>query len=110
MTYLYKLERVRSLLALKPAELAKLVGVSREALRQWHGGAQISSERWADIDRLVSTVNRLASYFKPEALPSIVRRRAQALNQQTAFDWLASKRYDELLSQYEAALTYEATA
>jgi hypothetical protein len=109
-SYQQKLTRVQGLLALRPAELARLVGVSREALRQWQAGAPIAQERWPDIDVLLATIQKLSAYVKPDALPSVIRRKAPSLGHQSALEWLSGHRYEELLAKYQEAFTYEATA
>jgi hypothetical protein len=105
-TYVEKLARIQSALGLRPTELARLIGVSREGLRKWSMGSPIAPERWPDIDRLYATVSRLLSFFKEEALPSIVRRPSTALQNQTALDWLMSRQHEQLLAAYERIASY----
>jgi hypothetical protein len=104
-SYLYKLERIRSTLGLKPAELARLLAVTPEGLRQWRLGGTIAKERWPEIDNLSETVRKLTEFFKPEALPSIVRRRSPGLGNRTPLDWLASGNYEGLVSLYQEVFT-----
>jgi DNA-binding XRE family transcriptional regulator len=107
--YQLKLARIRAWLGVSAAELARLLGVSREAVRQWELGAPVGEDRWPLVDRLFETSRRLTEYFKLEALPSVVRRRSQTLNNQSPMDWLFMQRHDELVAAYERLFTYAAT-
>ncbi len=107
--YQYKLERVRSLLGLRPSELARLVNVTREGLRQWQSGAAIAADRRPDIDQLYDTTMWFAEHIVPQALPSFVRRRVPVLNHQTVLDWLAGHRFEELRRIYERGFSGEVT-
>lgn len=109
-TYLIKLQRIRSLLGIRPAELARLLRVSREAIRKWDNGEAISPERWADIDKLNATTDTLTRFIRPEHLPAVARRPVPALDNATPLDWLAARRYDELISFYERTFSYGSTA
>ncbi len=105
--YQYKLERIRSLLGLRPSELARLLSVTGEGLRQWQAGGTIAVERRPDIDHLYETTMWLAEHIVPQALPSFVRRGVPVLNHQTVLDWLASRRFAELRSIYERGFSGE---
>ena len=108
-SYALKLELVRSRLGLSRPELARLIGVSREGLRQWERGAPISPDRWPIIDKSFDTVSGLLAFVKPEALPGVVRRRLKALNNASPLDWLMSQRHDELRKFYEVLFSYAST-
>jgi DNA-binding transcriptional regulator YiaG len=108
--YLAKLQRIRSLLGIRSAELARLLRVSREAIRKWDNGEPIAAERWADIDKLNATTDALTRFIKPEHLPPVVRRTVPALDNSTPLDWLAARRYDDLVSFYERIFSYGSTA
>jgi transcriptional regulator with XRE-family HTH domain len=107
--YALKLSRIRSLLGVSAAEVARLLGVSREAVRQWEAGAAISEDRWPSIDRLFETCRRLSTYFKIESLPSVVRRSVPALGNQSPLEWLIMQKQDELLAVYERAFGFGVT-
>jgi DNA-binding transcriptional regulator YiaG len=108
--YHLKLTRIRSVLGVNSSEVARLLGVSREAIRKWDNGDPISSERWSSIDELYADVEKLLTYIKPENLPAVVRRHIPALSNQTPLQLLASKRSDELLTLYERLTSYQTTA
>src|SRR6266568_3559308 len=108
--YLLKLTRIRSSLGITAAELARLLRVSREAIRKWEHGDTIAPERWPDIDRLLEAVEMLLRYFQPEHLPSVIRRPIPALNNDTPIDWLASRRFDELAAFFAEKFNYGTTA
>jgi hypothetical protein len=99
--YQLKLERIKTGLGLRISDLAKFVGVTREAIRRWGAGAPISEEHWGDVDRLYSVVRQLQKYFRPESLPGQVRRKIPALSGLTALELIAAGREAELLARYQ---------
>jgi hypothetical protein len=107
--YSSKLAHLQTTLGIRPAELARLLQVSREAVRQWFDGAPISPDRWSDIDRLDRLVQGLLSYFKIEALPAIVRRKIPGLEQRTPLEMIRMGREQELLNFYAAVFTHGVT-
>jgi transcriptional regulator with XRE-family HTH domain len=104
---LHRLERVQALFGLRPSELARVLGVSREGLRQWLSGAPISAERLPDIDDLYQLAIWFTNHIKLEALPAFVRRQIPALNYQSPLDWLAGKRHAELREVFERGFAPE---
>jgi DNA-binding transcriptional regulator YiaG len=98
--YQLKLERIKTGLRLRVSELAKLLGVTREAIRQWYAGARISPDRWGDIDRLNGLVAELQRYFRPEALPGQIRRKIPAFDGMTGLQVIQAGRDAELLIRY----------
>jgi len=89
---------------LRPAELARLLQVSREAVRRWFGGAPIAAERWEDIDRLDRILRRLTGYFKPEVLPALVRRKIPGVGYNSPLDLMQTRREEDLFDFYDAVL------
>jgi hypothetical protein len=98
-SYVSRLAKIQASLGVRAAELARLLGVSREAIRRWFNGQPIASDRWDDIDRLERTVHQLAMYFR-EDLPALVRRRVPGLGGRTALDMMFAGRGDEVLGFY----------
>jgi len=109
-SYLFKLERIQSILGLKPNEMTRLLGVSHEGLRKWGRGGSIAEERLPDIDDLYDFSLWLSSHVKPEAVHAFVRRRIPALSNERPIDWLMTKRLGELRAIYEKAFSYEQLA
>jgi hypothetical protein len=107
--YQLKLERIKSGFGLRISELAKLLGVTREAIRQWNSGAGISEDRWGQIDRLNGIVTQLQRYFRPETVPGQVRRKIPALNGMTALQLIEAGRDAELLGRYKRFFEGEIT-
>jgi DNA-binding transcriptional regulator YdaS (Cro superfamily) len=107
--YQLKLERIKTGLGLRNSELAKLLDVSREALRQWSGGSNIAPERWETIDRLNTFVTKVQQYFRLETVPALVRRRLTAFNGLTALQLIGVGREQELLARYKRVFDSEAT-
>lgn len=96
--YTTRLISIQTTLGLRPAELARLLQVTREAVRRWHDGAPVAPERWADIDRLERVVGGLATYYKVEALPAVVRRKVPGLGQKTPLELIQAGREVELMN------------
>lgn len=98
-SYVSRLAEIQASLGVRPSELARLLGVSREAIRRWFDGAPIASDRWDDIDRLERLVRQLANYFRQE-LPALVRRRVPGLSDRTPLEMMYSGRGDEVVRFY----------
>lgn len=98
--YQLKLERIKTGLGLRISELARVLGVTREAIRQWNAGGGISEDRWGEIDRLSDIVFQLQRYFRPETLPGQVRRKIPAIGGMTALQLIEAGRESELLRRY----------
>lgn len=105
--YRYKLDRIRSLLGLKPGEMTQLLDVSREGLRKWQAGSSIAPRRVSQIDDLYNLATWLATHIRPEALPSFMRRRIAALDGQSPLDLLRGHRWSDLRRIYERAFSLE---
>lgn len=103
----YKLERIQSLLGLRPGEMTQLLDVSREGMRKWQAGGAMAPERSSRVDDLYDLAIWLASHIRPEALPAFMRRNIQALGGETPFDWLRSRRWKELRRVYERVFSLE---
>ncbi|MHB8572612.1 MAG: hypothetical protein ACYDAY_06605 [Candidatus Dormibacteria bacterium] len=102
MLYRSRLGHVQAAFGLRAAELARLLQVSREGLRRWFDGAPIAPERWADIDRLERLVHMLSGYFRPEVLPSLIRRKVPGLGNRSPMELIHAGREDELAAFYNA--------
>jgi hypothetical protein len=105
--YVAKVERIATLLALSPSELARLLDVSREGLRRWLAGSPISTDRWQMIDALSDAVEQMTKYVNLDRLPSVVRRESEALDGSSPLNWLVAGRYRDLLNTYKRALSYQ---
>jgi hypothetical protein len=103
----YKLERIQSLLGLRPGEMTQLLEVSAQGMRKWHAGGSMAPERSTRVDDLYNLAVWLASHIRPEALPGFMRRNIQALGGQTPLDWLRSRRSQELRRVYERIFSLE---
>jgi len=100
LNYQIKLEELQTTLALRTSDLAKLLDVSREAVRQWMTGSPISTDHWSTIDRLHEVQSQLKQYFRLEAIPGLVRRPIPAFNGLTPLQLLAAGREGELVARY----------
>jgi hypothetical protein len=105
----FKLERIQSVLGLRPGEMTQLLDVSREGMRKWQAGGAMAPERTTRVDDLYNLTIWLASHIRPESLPAFVRRNIQALGGQTPFEWLRSRRWKELRRVYERIFSLETT-
>lgn len=79
------LGRIRGILGLSDPELARLLGVTRQALEQWRERG-IPARRSADVDRLAAAAEWLAEELIAERIPQIVRTPVPALGGRTMLD------------------------
>jgi hypothetical protein len=107
--YAERLAEVQVTLGLRTTELARLLKVSREAIRLWFEGAPIAPERWPEIDRLTEITHRLLGYFRAESLPAQIRRQIPGIEYMTPLELVSSRRERDLLQFYEAIFDRQVT-
>lgn len=73
-----QLPRVLRAWGLSSAEAARIFGVSRQAVAKW-ARSGIPAERLVPLGDLVAATDLLGHYLKPERIPVVVRRPAEAL-------------------------------
>jgi transcriptional regulator with XRE-family HTH domain len=93
---------VREALGLSKTELARLLGVRRQAVDQWSKG--IPADRTAQVNRLVELAQFLQRRLVPARIPQIVRTRAKGLDGRTILELLAASGV-EAVYEYVARLS-----
>lgn len=76
------LGQIRRILDLSDPELARILGVTRQALEQWRKRG-VPAERSADVDRLAAAADWLAEELIAERIPQIVRTPVPGLGGRT---------------------------
>jgi len=103
---------LRSLMArldLSQDDLGRLFGVSGETIRRWERGmSSIPAERRTGLFAAESALRRLQDLFRPNRLPSVIRRRVELFDRESALDWILRGRIAEVADRYEEALLYQA--
>ncbi len=96
-------------LDLSQDDLGRMLGVSGETIRRWERGATgIPAGRRALILAAEAGLRRLQDLFRPERLPTAVRRPAELFDGERALDWILRGRIAEVADRYETALLYQA--
>lgn len=80
------LGEIRSILGLSDPELARILGVTRQALEQWRKRG-IPVERSAEVDRLSAAAEWLAEELIADRIPQIVRTPVPALGGRTMLEF-----------------------
>jgi hypothetical protein len=96
-------------LRLSLSDVGRMVGVSDETVRRWARGATgIPEAKLAILDVGGAALARLLRLVRPDRLPEVIRRPADAFGGQRAFDWILQGRVREVADQYERELAYQA--
>lgn len=86
--------------AITQAELAEAFGVTRQALAKWLHSS-IPSERRADMADLLAATNGLLKHLKPETIPAVVRRKADAFDGRSLLDMLHAGEFGRLVASVD---------
>jgi DNA-binding XRE family transcriptional regulator len=103
------LRRVREAFGLSKTELGRLFGVKRQAIDHWIEKG-VPAERQEKLATLEALVDLLERKLKPDRLPGIARRPADAYGGETMFDLIAADRHRELLDLTRASFDWAAAA
>ena len=71
-------------------------------------GGSIAMERRSKIEDLYDFAQWLGQHIRPEMVPTFMRRRIPALQNETPLDWLMANRLDEFRKVYRRAFSYDA--
>ncbi len=103
---------LRSLMArleLSQDDLGRMFGVSGETIRRWERGlTTIPVERRSEILVAESGLRRLQDLFRPQRLPTTLRRPAELFDGESALAWILRGRIADVVERYEEALLYQA--
>lgn len=102
--------RVKDLFGLTSSDVARLFGVSRQAVDQWEALGAVPGARREKLANLLSVGELLERKLSPGRLALVARRRADAYGGMTMLDMVAADRDGELRALTEAALDWSGSA
>jgi DNA-binding XRE family transcriptional regulator len=91
------LDPVAETLELSETELGRLFGVSRQAVGQWRERG-IPSSRMTRVTTVAAICDLLGHQLKPERIPGVARRQADAYGGLSMLEMIERGREDELLT------------
>lgn len=103
------LDRAQEVLQLTTSDLARLYGVSRQAVDQWHARG-IPAAHQQKAAAVAAVADLLSHRLKPERIPGIARRPAGAYGGRTMLEMIAENRHLELLDEVRRSFDWAATA
>ncbi len=90
-----EIDRLMRLWALSAGDVARIFGVSRQAISKWrHTG--IPAERMPAVADLATATDLLDRYVKRERIPAVVRRSAEVLGGRSLLDVALEQKYEEV--------------
>jgi hypothetical protein len=94
---------------LSKSELARLFGVTRQAVDGWlaHG---VPGERQEKLATLLALADLLERKLKGERIPGVARRRADAYGGRSMLELIAEDRHRELLDLTRTSFDWSAAA
>ncbi|OLE35979.1 MAG: hypothetical protein AUG48_09115 [Actinobacteria bacterium 13_1_20CM_3_68_9] len=99
------LDEIQASFALSKTELARLFGVSRQAVDQWRVRG-VPGDRQEKAATVAATADLLSHQLKSERLPGIARRPARAYGGMTMLEMIERDRHGELLERVRAAFDW----
>ena len=102
------LDPIAAGLELSETELGRLFGVSRQAVGQWRERG-VPSSRMAKVATVAAICDLLRHRLKPERIPGIARRRADAYGGLSMLEMIERDREDELLTLVRRSFDWAAT-
>ena len=103
------LERSQEVFGLTTSDVARLYGVSRQAVDQWHDRG-IPAAHQQKAAAVAAVADLLSHRLKPERIPGIARRPAGAYGDRTMLEMIAQDRHLELLDEVRRSFDWAATA
>ena len=103
------LDPVAETLELSETELGRLFGVSRQAVGQWRERG-VPSSRKAKVATVAAIRDLLGHRLKPERIPGIARRPADAYGGLSMLEMIERDREDELLTLVRRSFDWAAAA
>ncbi len=103
------LDRIATVLGLRTTELARLFGVRRQAVEQWrvHG---VPGERQEQLATLGAVADLLLARLKPDRIPGVVRRSADAYGGRSLLEAIAAGEQTLVLDELRGAFDWAAAA
>ena len=103
------LDPVAETFELSETELGRLFGVSRQAVGQWRE-RRVPSNRMAKLATVAAICDLLEHRLKPERIPGIARRPADAYGGLSMLEMIERNRQDELQALIRRSFDWAATA
>lgn len=103
------LARLTELFDLDRTELAKLFGVTRQAVEQWERRG-VPAERQEKLMTVLSIGELLTRKLRPGILPGVARKAADAYGGRTMLEMIAEDDHAKLLESVRASFDWAATA
>lgn len=105
------LGRLRTCLDLSQEDLGTMLGTTGGDIRAWESGeAEIPEMTFARLITAGNALDRMLWLFRPDRLPQVIRRRADAFEGERALEWILDGRIAEVADRYDAGLSYRRTA
>jgi len=99
------LDEIQASFGLSKTELARLFGVSRQAVDQWRVRG-VPGDRQEKAATVAATADLLLHQLKSERLPGIARRPAPAYGGMTMLEMIERDRHGELLERVRGAFDW----
>jgi DNA-binding transcriptional regulator YdaS (Cro superfamily) len=99
------LRRIAEVFALSVTDLARLFGVRRQAVGQWLASG-VPPGRAAKVNAIARVADILERNLKPDRLPGVVRRPADAYGGLSMLEMIERDRHDELVALVEDAFDW----
>ena len=102
------LHRLRTCLDLSQEDLGTMFGATGEDVRAWESGAaEIPELTFARLVSADGALDRMLWLFRPDRLPQVIRRRAEAFDGERALEWILDGRIAEVAERYDSGLSYQ---
>ena len=101
------IEGIRLHLGLGYGEIGRMFGVPGQTVRAWASGEMAATEEYAaKISEAHGALLRLLRLVRPDRLPQVVRRPAEAFGGRCALDLIMEGRIAEVAETFEAILEH----
>lgn len=100
-----ELERVLRVWNLSRTELARILGVSRQAMSKWIDSG-VPADRGSQVSDLASITDLLTRFIKRDRIPAVVRRPAHNFGDASLIDLIADGRTSEAVDLTRQMFTF----
>ncbi len=101
------LQQLRKCFDLSREDLGTMFGVTGEVIASWEQDAvEIPDTALAKMIAASASLDRMLWFFRPDRLPQVIRRRAEAFDGERALDWILDGRLAEVAERYYNGLAY----
>ncbi|HEY5093777.1 MAG TPA: hypothetical protein VII69_01535 [Candidatus Eremiobacteraceae bacterium] len=101
-------DEIRQIFGLSETRVARLFGVSRQAVDKWRV-AGVPLSRLADVDRVLEIAHVFKKRLKAERIPQIVATPAKGLDGSTVLDVLEKRGPDRVFRYLHELYSYSGT-